>query len=752
MKLNAASLLSAAFAVVALAGVARGGVVQANLSALTRSGTALVGIESTTGDIQRSTDGGASGTTVRAATATPLRNLNASGNTVIAVGDGGAISRSTDAGATWTDLSTTAAPAIGPLKDVASSNGTFWVAVGQSTGGKLAAEWSNDGGATWAAATAIPNLSGKLNGVVYDSQFGRWCAVGADGVEINAVILTSTDGKTWTTVTAPAGAASLNDVATDGAGNLLAVGATGTLATSADAGATFSVEANSGVVSEDLLAVVYSAASGFYVGGQNLVQMTYTVAGGSVVVQNPVPNGGDVNALAVDDSGVVLISGTGFSHVATVTLGNLSATYDGTAKSATATTDPSGLTVNFTYDGSAVAPTNAGSYTVVGTVSDTTYNGAASGTLVIAKANQSITFGAISDTTLAASPLTLSATSTSGLPVTFVVVSGPASVSGSTLTLTGSGTVTVEARQVGNGNYNAATPVQQSFNISNTVATVTLSDTTATYDGSAKSITATTNPAGLSVNITYDGSATAPTDAGSYAVVATISDATYSGSASGTFTIAKADQTIEFVGPTDRGFSTMPITLIANATSSLPVSFTAVSGPASLDGNTLTLLGAGTVVLQATQSGNANYNAAQPVTRSFIVGGSFETWQLENFTGTELFDSAVSGPNAIYSADGLTNLMRYALGLPAKTPISSGLPQVAKTETDWTFTYTRPSAITDVTYEVQTSTDLVSWSTVATHEQVTSQGGTDTWRASVTGSSAPAVFFRLKVVRGGHDY
>jgi len=751
MKFNAASLLSAAFAVVALAGVARGGVVQANLSALTRSGTALVGIESTSGDIQRSTDGGASGTTVRAATATPLRNLNASGNTVIAVGDGGAISRSTDAGATWTDLSTTAAPAVGPLKDVASSNGTFWVAVGQSTGGKLAAEWSNDGGATWVAATSLPNLSGKLNGVVYDGQFGRWCAVGTDGVEINAVILTSADGKTWTTVTAPLGSAALKDVATDGAGNLLAVGATGTLATSSDGGATFDSEANSGAVSEDLLAVVYSATSGFYVGGQNLVQMAYTVAGGTVVVQNPVPDGGDVNALAVDDSGVVLISGNGFSHVATVTLGNLSATYDGTAKSATATTDPAGLTVNFTYDGSSVAPTNAGNYSVVGTVADTTYNGAASGTLVIAKANQTITFGVLSDTTLAASPLTLSASSTSGLPVTFVVVSGPANVSGNTLNLTGSGTVTVEARQIGNGNYNAAMPVQRSFDINSTVATVVLSDTSATYDGTPKSVTATTNPVGLNVNVTYDGSATAPTDAGSYAVVATISDANYSGSVTGTLTIAKADQTIEFTGPADTAFTTTPITLTANATSGLTVTFTPVSGPATLSGNTVTLLGAGTVVLQAVQTGNANYNAAQPVTRSFTVGGSFETWQLDNFTSSELLDANISGPNAVYGADALTNLMRYALGLPAKTAITAGLPEIARGETDWTFTYTRPSAITDVRYEVEMSTDLVSWSTVTTLEKLTTQGGTDTWRASVSGGTSSPVFFRLKVMRGAHD-
>jgi hypothetical protein len=67
----------------------------------------------------------------------------------------------------------------------------------------------------------------------------------------------------------------------------------------------------------------------------------------------------------------------------TVTLGNLSQTYNGTAKSVTATTTPSGLTVNLTYSGSANAPTNAGSYTVIGTITDANYQGSATNTLVI---------------------------------------------------------------------------------------------------------------------------------------------------------------------------------------------------------------------------------------------------------------------------------------------------------------------------------------------------------------------------------
>ena len=60
---------------------------------------------------------------------------------------------------------------------------------------------------------------------------------------------------------------------------------------------------------------------------------------------------------------------------ATVEIGNLSQTYDGTAKSVTVTTAPTNLAVSVTYNGSASAPINAGSYSVVAIVIDPYYQG-----------------------------------------------------------------------------------------------------------------------------------------------------------------------------------------------------------------------------------------------------------------------------------------------------------------------------------------------------------------------------------------
>ena len=74
-------------------------------------------------------------------------------------------------------------------------------------------------------------------------------------------------------------------------------------------------------------------------------------------------------------------------------------------------------------------------------------------------------------------------------------------------------------------------------------ATVTLGDLEQLYSGSTRPVSVTTNPTGLSVSVTYDGVSTAPTEPGSYAVVATITDPNHQGSASGTFVIEKGFDT-----------------------------------------------------------------------------------------------------------------------------------------------------------------------------------------------------------------
>lgn len=82
----------------------------------------------------------------------------------------------------------------------------------------------------------------------------------------------------------------------------------------------------------------------------------------------------------------------------------------------------------------------------------------------MAKATQTIAFAAPEDRTTTASPFGLSASASSGLPVTFAVLDGPATLVGGMLQLTGAGAITVVATQAGDDFYLPATPVSQTFN------------------------------------------------------------------------------------------------------------------------------------------------------------------------------------------------------------------------------------------------------------------------------------------------
>lgn len=81
----------------------------------------------------------------------------------------------------------------------------------------------------------------------------------------------------------------------------------------------------------------------------------------------------------------------------------------------------------------------------------------------------------------------------------------------------------------------------------------------------------------------------------------------------------KTPQTIAFAPPGDRTVGSGPFTLLASASSDLPVSFTLLSGPAILDNATVQLTGPGAVTIEANQPGDDFYLPAAPVSQSFNV-------------------------------------------------------------------------------------------------------------------------------------
>jgi hypothetical protein len=98
---------------------------------------------------------------------------------------------------------------------------------------------------------------------------------------------------------------------------------------------------------------------------------------------------------------------------------------------------------------------------------DTDYASSVSSTIPLtgSQTTQTITFPApASPVTYGVGQIALTATASSGLPVSYTVT-GPANISGSTLTITGAGTVVVTANQTGNTSYLAATPAPRTITV-----------------------------------------------------------------------------------------------------------------------------------------------------------------------------------------------------------------------------------------------------------------------------------------------
>jgi MBG domain (YGX type) len=95
-------------------------------------------------------------------------------------------------------------------------------------------------------------------------------------------------------------------------------------------------------------------------------------------------------------------------------------------------------------------------------------------TITVNKAAQAIAFTTLkTPVAYGVAPIALAAKATSGLPVTFAVVSGPGKITGTTLTITGAGTLVIGAAQAGNANYTAATEAKQTITVNKAAFKVT---------------------------------------------------------------------------------------------------------------------------------------------------------------------------------------------------------------------------------------------------------------------------------------
>ena len=291
----------------------------------------------------------------------------------------------------------------------------------------------------------------------------------------------------------------------------------------------------------------------------------------------------------------------------------------------------------------------------------------------ITLATQTITFNAVPQQVLSTGSVALSATASSGLTVTFTSITLPVcTVSGSTATLVTIGTCTIEAMQAGNGTYDPATPVTQSFQIVVLPQTITFNPIGSQVLSTGSIGLSATASSGLPVMFS---SVTLPvcTVSGTTAIFVTLGTCTINATQQGNTTYAPATpvqqsfqiillaQTITFNPIPNQVLSTGAISLSATASSGLAVSFSSMTASVcSVSGNTAQLLTVGTCTIQASQAGNTTYAAASPVSQSLQIS----LLALQTITFNAIPERILGAP-----------------ALPILTSASSGLPVTLSSNT-----------------------------------------------------------------------
>lgn len=336
---------------------------------------------------------------------------------------------------------------------------------------------------------------------------------------------------------------------------------------------------------------------------------------------------------------------------ASITLGGLNQTYNGSAQPVSIATSPPGLSYTVTYDGTSSAPNNAGTYTVVATITDPNYEGSTTSTLTISKASATISLNDLSQTYDGTARVVTTTTAPSGLVTTFTYNNNPSAP-------INAGYFSVVATII-DSNYQGS--VTDTLTVAKASATVTLGNTSQIYDGSNRSVLTTTTPPGLSTSTSYDGSSTAPVNAGSYVVMTTVNDPNYEGSTTSTLTVAKASTSVS----------------IAPTASS--IRFGQSLADASLNG------GVGSVT--------GNFSFADPMITPALGTSSYtvkftpveSSNYLDALTNASVTVGGILNPSQDSDGDGIPNLLEHALvSFSAPHSNSSPLGQITTQSLDGT--------------------------------------------------------------------
>jgi hypothetical protein len=337
------------------------------------------------------------------------------------------------------------------------------------------------------------------------------------------------------------------------------------------------------------------------------------------------------------------LSGMGIQGPQTITFPAITAAQYALTQLALSAAATSGLTVTFTSTTPAICTVSGSmaSLLTVGTcilhaaqAGNPSYTAAAtvSQGFYVHPAQQTITFKTITGAWYALSQITLSATASSGLAVSFATTTPTVcSVAGNTVSLLIGGSCILQATQTGNTLYGAATPVTQVVAVHLAHQSITFTPITGTQYALSQLALSASSSSGLPVTLasatptvcTLSGNTASLLIAGTCDVHATqAGNATYAAAPLLAYDIDVHPiiQTINFATVAVPVYPLTQVTLSATANSGLSVSFASVTPTiCTVSGTTLSLLTAGNCYLHALQNGNPDYAAAPIVTQKVVV-------------------------------------------------------------------------------------------------------------------------------------
>ncbi len=248
--------------------------------------------------------------------------------------------------------------------------------------------------------------------------------------------------------------------------------------------------------------------------------------------------------------------------------------------------------------------------------------------------NQTITFNPLSNATYGDAPVTLTATASSGLPVSYTSSNtNVVTISGNTFIIIAPGTTTITALQGGNSGYYAAPNQTQNLLINTKTLTVNGAIASAKmYDGTTDATITGSSLVGVvgSDIVTINNTGTFANGNAGVSIPVT-STQVLSGANASNYTVTlptnlsanilPATQTIIFGALSNKivGDPAFNLTATGGASGNTITYLSSNTNVATVSGNTVTIIGAGSTVITASQAGNSNYNAAIDVPQTLIV-------------------------------------------------------------------------------------------------------------------------------------